>query len=180
MLARRIGRNELAVIDICRTYVTAQRAYAQRGHDGKPAGVYARAFNSDPGMENGLYWPAKPGAPRSPLGDLVAAAAADGDDLSARKEPAPFHGYYFRILTSQGAAAPGGAMDYVKHGEMTGGFALIAWPAQHDATGIMTFIVGADGTVFEKDLGPETASAAKAITTYDPNNGWRQADSATH
>jgi hypothetical protein len=180
VLARRIGHNELAVIEICRIYATAQRAYASRGHDRRPAGVYAQVFNSDPGKENGLYWPVKPGVPRSPLGDLVAAAAEDREDLSARKEPAPFHGYYFRILTAQGAAAPGGAMSYVKNGEMSGGFALIAWPAQYDASGVMSFIVGADGAVFEKDLGPETAAAANGITSYDPDNSWRKVDSATN
>jgi hypothetical protein len=173
VLARRIGRNELAVIDICRAYVDAQRAYARSGHDGKPAGIYARRFNSSPGTQNGLYWPVKRGEPRSPLGDLVASAAADGDDLAGRTEPAPFQGYYFRILTAQGPAAPGGAMDYVKNGELSGGFALIAWPAQYDATGIMSFIVGADGKVFEQDLGPETSARAKAITQYDPDEGWR-------
>jgi hypothetical protein len=173
VLARRIGRNELAVIDICRAYVDAQRAYARSGHDGKPAGIYARRFNSNPGTQNGLYWPVKRGEPRSPLGDLVASAAADGDNLAGRTEPAPFQGYYFRILTAQGPAAPGGAMDYVKNGELSGGFALIAWPAQYDATGIMSFIVGPDGKVFEQDLGPETSARAEAITQYDPDEGWR-------
>ena len=175
ILARRIGRNELAVIDICRAYVGAQRAYARSGHDGKPAGIFARRFNSEPGVHNGLYWPAKRGEPRSPLGDLVAAAAGDGYELGANKEPAPFHGYYFRILTAQGPAAPGGAKDYVSNGGMSGGFALVAWPAQYDATGIMTFIVNGDGAVLEKDLGPETAATAKAITRYDPDDTWRKA-----
>ena len=176
VLARRIGRNELAVIDICRAYVGAQREYARSGHDGGKPGAYARTFNSDPGKQNGLYWPAKRGAPRSPLGDLVASAASDGADLASRKEAAPFHGYHFRILTAQGPAAPGGEMDYVKNGAMTGGFALVAWPAQYDATGIMTFVVAADGTVLEKDLGPDTATAVKAITRYDPDPSWQKAN----
>ena len=174
VLARRIGRNELAVIDICRAYVAAQRAFAKGGHDGKPAGLYARKFNSDAGTENGLYWPAKRGGPRSPLGDLVAAAAEDGYGLAARQEPAPFHGYHFRILTAQGPAAAGGAMDYVRNGEMSGGFALVAWPAQYDATGIMTFIVNGEGIVFEKDLGPDTPASARAVTRYDPDGTWRK------
>ena len=176
VLARRIGRNELAVIDICRAYVGAQREYARRGHDGAKPGGYARRFNSDPGKQNGLYWPSKRGEPRSPLGDLVASAASDGADLASRKEAAPFHGYHFRILTAQGPAAPGGEMDYVKNGAMTGGFALVAWPAQYDATGIMTFVVAADGTVLEKDLGPDTATAVKAITRYDPDPSWQKAN----
>ena len=172
VLARRIGRNELAVIDICRAYVAAQRAFAKAGHDGKPAGLYARKFNSDAGTENGLYWPAKRGGPRSPLGDLVAAAAEDGYGLAGGQAPAPFHGYHFRILTAQGPAAAGGAADYVRNGEMSGGFALVAWPAQYDATGIMTFIVNGEGIVFEKDLGQETPASAKAVTRYDPDSTW--------
>ena len=176
VLSRRIGRNELAAIDVTRAYVAAQRAYAKSGHDGKPAGIYARKFNSDAGTQNGLYWPEKAGSPRSPLGDLVASAAGDGDDLAARKEPSPFHGYHFRILTAQGPAAPGGEKDYVKNGAMNGGFALIAWPSQYDATGIMTFIVGTDGTVFEKDLGADTAAAAKAMTRFDPDSTWKKTE----
>jgi len=174
VLARRIGRNELAVIDICRAYVAAQRAFAKAGHDGKPAGLYARKFNSDAGTENGLYWPAKRGGRRSPLGDLVAAAAEDGYGLAGGQDPAPFHGYHFRILTAQGPAAAGGAADYVRNGEMSGGFALVAWPAQYDATGIMTFIVNGEGIVFEKDLGQETPASAKAVTRYDPDSTWRK------
>jgi len=177
ILARRIGRNELAVIDICHAYVAAQRAYARSGHDGKPAGLYARRFNSEPGLHNGLYWQAARGEPRSPLGDLVAAAAGDGYELGAGKEPAPFHGYYFRIVTAQGPSAPGGARDYLSNGELSGGFALVAWPARYDATGIMTFIVNADGTVLEKDLGQETAAAAKVMTLYNPDGTWRPAAS---
>jgi hypothetical protein len=176
ILARRIGRNELAVIDVCRAYVRAQRAYARTGHDGKPAGRYAQRFNSAPGKQDGLYWPSTPGQPRSPLGDLVAAASGDGYDLAARKSPEPFHGYQFRILTAQGPAARGGEMDYVTKGDMSGGFALIAWPVQYDATGVMTFIVNADGVVHEQDLGPDTAKAAAAITRYDPDSAWRPVD----
>jgi hypothetical protein len=179
ILARRIGRNELAAIDTCRAYVEAQRAYAKRGHDKKPAGLYARKFNSDSGTQNGLYWPSKRGEPRSPLGDLVAGAATDGYDLAARNEPAPFHGYYFRILTAQGPAAPGGARDYLAKGELSGGFALVAWPAQYDATGIMTFIVGTDGTVLEKDLGPDTRTAAAALTRYDPDQTWSRSEATS-
>jgi hypothetical protein len=174
ILARRIGRNELAVIDLCRLYVSAQRIYAQTGHDGAPARRYAQRFNSSPGKQDGLYWPSTAGQPRSPFGDLVAAASGDGYDLAARKSPEPFHGYQFRILTAQGPAAPGGEMDYLKKGVMSGGFALIAWPVQYDATGIMTFIVNAGGAVHEQDLGPDTAKAAAAITRYDPDSSWRR------
>lgn len=182
ILARRIGRNELAAIRVCQTYVLAQRAYAARSHDGKPAGLYARRINSGPGTQNGLYWPAKRGERRSPLGDMVAEAAEEGYGLAERREPAPFHGYYFRILEGQGPAAPGGAASYIIEGELSSGFALVAWPAQYDATGIMTFIVNKDGIVYEKDLGPETQAAARAIVKYDPDKTWRQVqlDAATN
>lgn len=173
VLARRIGRNELAAILACRAYVTAQRLYAQREHDGKPQGLYARGFQSDPGRQNGLYWPASHGQKRSPLGDLLAAAA---DEAAARRaatgKPQPFHGYYFRILTAQGAAAPGGAKDYVVNGELSDGFALVAWPAQYDVTGVMTFVVNQDGILWESDLGPETEKAARGMTVYNPDASW--------
>ena len=172
IIARRVGRNELQVIDLCRTYVTAQRLYAQSGHDGQPAGAYAMAFRSDAGRQNGLYWPTTHRERRSPLGDLVAQAAEEGRTFDKAAPPTPFHGYYFKILTSQGAAAPGGAKDYVASRRMTGGFALVAWPAFYDSSGVMTFIVGPDGIVREKDLGPDTAAAASAMRVFDPDASW--------
>ena len=176
VLARRIGRNELAAIRICGTYVEAQRLYAGHGHDGQPPGLYARTIQSDPGRQNGLYWPAAPGQKRSPLGDLVAQAAEEGRPVGKdAPQPSPFHGYYFRILTAQGPAAPRGATDYVTDGRMAGGFALVAWPAQYGSTGIMTFVVSAEGIVREKDLGTETASAAQAMTAYNPDASWTSA-----
>ena len=157
ILDRRIGRNELAVIRISRTYVAAQRLYASRGHDGQSAGRYARTFASEPGRQNGLYWPTRRGEKRSPLGDLVAHAAEEGRALGkGGPEAPPFHGYYFKILTGQGPAAAGGAKSYLVDEKMSGGFALVAWPAQYDATGIMTFIVNQDGVVHQSDLGAET------------------------
>jgi hypothetical protein len=172
VIARRIGRNELAVMQICQSYVAAQRLYARDGHDGKRAGLYATAFRSDRGKQNGLYWPAGRRQKRSPLGDLVAQAAEEGRQLGTGDQPAPFHGYYFKILTAQGAAATGGAKNYVTAGDMSGGFALVAWPAHYDATGVMTFIVNQDGVLYEKDLGPGTAAAAKAMSLYDPDSSW--------
>jgi hypothetical protein len=172
VLSRRIGRNELAVIEICRTYVAAQRIYAASGHDGQEPGVYAMAFRSDPGRQNGLYWPAARGQRRSPLGDLVADAAAEGRPIGERTPPAAFHGYFFKILTAQGSAAPGGAKDYVAGGRMSGGFALVAWPAQYGVTGIMTFVVNQEEQVRETDLGPDTATIAKAMKRYDPGDSW--------
>jgi DUF2950 family protein len=176
VIARRIGRNELAVIQICRTYVSAQKLYAERGHDGQPAKVYARAFRSDEGRQNGLYWASVKGQHRSPLGDLVAQASEEGIALDKRTEPTPFHGYYFKILTAQGTAAPGGAKAYVVDNRMTGGFALVAWPAQYDATGVMTFIVNQDGIIQQKDLGPDSAAQVKAMTTYNPDSSWEKAE----
>lgn len=173
ILARRIGRNELAVIKICKAYVTAQRLYAKYGHDGKPSGIYARAFRSDAARQNGLFWPARHGERRSPLGDLFAAASVDATALRApTSQPQPFHGYYFRILTSQGAAASGGARDYVVNGDLTGGFALVAWPAMYDASGVMTFVVNEDGVVWEQDLGAGTDAAARALAAYNPDSSW--------
>ncbi len=173
VLARRIGRNELAVILICRTYVAAQRLYAGTGHDGQPPGLYARVFGSDPGRENGLYWPPSRGRRRSPLGNLVAHAAAEGQSLgNSGPQPSPFHGYYFKILTAQGPAATGGAKDYVVDGRMSGGFALVAWPAQYDVTGVMTFVVNHEGIVREKNLGAGTDAAARTMTLYNPDASW--------
>ena len=174
ILARRIGRNELAVIEILRTYVGGQRAYARTGHDGKPAGLFARRFASEPGKQNGLYWPAGHGERRSPLGDLIAGAAAEGYRAKgAGQGPSAFRGYHFRILEGQGKSAMGGAVEYVVNGEMSGGFALVAWPAHYDASGIMTFVVNQDGVAYEKDLGPTTTARVQAITRYDPDDTWQ-------
>ena len=174
VLARRIGRNELEAIATSRAYVTAQQRYAQQGHDGKPAGLHATKLKSDPGKENGLYWPTTRGQKLSPLGDLVAQAAEEGRPLGAEQpQPSGFHGYYFKILTGQGAAGSGGAKSYIVKGEMSGGFALVAWPAQYDATGIMTFIVNQDGTVRQRDLGPQTDTVARKMTVYNPDASWQ-------
>jgi DUF2950 family protein len=174
ILDRRIGRNELLAIEAAATYVKAQRRYASEGHDGKPAGLFASTFRSDPGRQNGLYWPTAKGQKPSPLGDLVAQAATGGQTPNAASaQPAPFRGYYFRILTGQGKNAPGGAKPYVANGDMSGGFALVAWPAQYDVTGIMTFIVNQDGVLYEKDLGTGTDAAARKMTLYDPDKSWK-------
>ena len=175
VITRRIGRNELAVIDTCQTYVAAQRRYASLAHDGRKPGLYAASFRSDPGKQNGLYWEARRGEPRSPLGDLLAEAANPERLKADAAKPPPFHGYYFKILTGQGASARGGAKSYLVNGEMSGGFALVAWPAQYDSTGIMTFIVNQDGIVREKDLGPESDAAARGMTAFDPDASWTTA-----
>ena len=171
VIARRIGRNELNAIRVSRLYVAAQRLYAKSGHDGQPAGVYARKLHSDKGTHNGLYWPAARGEKRSPIGDLLAGAAKEGTGPAAGGKT-PFHGYYFRILTAQGPAAKGGARNYVRNGQLTGGFALVAWPATYDVTGVMTFIVNEDGVVHEQDLGAKTGDLVGAMRAYDPGAGW--------
>jgi hypothetical protein len=174
ILARRIGRNELSVIATCRAYVTAQKRYAQQGHDGKPAGLYAMAIASDPGKQNGLYWPVTRGQKPSPLGETLAQAAGERRAVNAGSgQPSPFQGYYFKILTSQGPSATGGSRNYIVDGVMSGGFALVARPAQYAVTGVMTFVVNQDGVVFEKDLGSETGAIAGKLTAYDPDKTWQ-------
>ena len=168
---RRIGHNELNTIEACRTYVAAQQEYAKKAHDGIKAGAYAQRFPSTPGKQDGLYWEAKASEDPSPLGDLIAKAAALGYHGSGDK-PMPFYGYYFRILTAQGKNAEAGARDYLKQGEMRGGFALIAVPAEYGNSGIMTFMVNQDGVVFQKDLGADTTKTAAEISAFDPDPTW--------
>ena len=169
ILNRRVGRNELAVIDICRTVVGAQSEYYAQKHDGVKQ--YAQKFISDPGHENGLYWPETPGQPKSPVGPAAARATADG----YKADPAhhqPFHGYYFAMLTSQGPDAPGGPKNYIVNGKMTGGFAVVAYPAKYGDSGVMTFMVNKDGVVLQKDLGNTTDQVASAITSFNPDKTW--------
>ncbi len=173
LLTRRIGRNELMAIAATRAYVDAQEEYAraQAGQGGAP--VYAQKFLSTPGQRDGLYWDPAGGADESPLGPLFASASAEGYRPAAPgAAPQPYHGYFFRILTAQGGNAPGGARSYVKDGKMTGGFALVAWPAEYGQSGIMTFLVNKQGIVFQKDLGAQTAEIAQAMTAYDPDASW--------
>jgi hypothetical protein len=165
MRIRRIGRNELAAIQVVLAYVDAQREYAARDWDGDGAKSYAMRNLSSPGKRDGLYWASLPGDPESPLGPAFADA----------RPGQPYHGYAFRILTAQGPNAPGGAKSFVKNGRMTEGFGLIAWPAKYDYTGVMTFIVNQDGVVYEKDLGPNTATAAAAIKSFNPDSSWQKA-----
>jgi len=171
VLFRRIGRNELSTITACRTFVEAQKEYAKKPHDGKPAGAYAQKFASTPGKQDGLYWKNEESQEPSPLGELAAQAAAEGYRRSG-DQPVPFHGYYFRMLTAQGKNADGGARNYLKDGEMREGFSLIALPAEYGSSGIVTFIVNQDGIVREKDLGPNTAQIAAQITKFDPDSSW--------
>jgi hypothetical protein len=172
ILNRRIGRNELGTIATLRACVDAQFEYAAEGRDGGPP-AYAAKWASSDGKHDGLYWPAADGEPQSPLGPLVAAAAAQGYQRSDDGEPEPYHGYFFRILTSQGVNAPGGARSYLDdQGRLRHGFAFLAWPATWASSGVMTLLVNQQGIVYERDLGEDTATLAAAITTYDPDASW--------
>ncbi len=174
ILNRRIGRNELSVIEVCRAYVAAQREYAGKKLGPGGSAEYAQHFMSTIGRRDGLYWPVKAGEEESPLGPLIARARAAGyRPGTPHLKPRPYYGYYFRILTEQGQNAPGGAKDYVVNGHMTGGFALIAYPATPGDSGIMTFIVNQNGIVYQKNLGPDTTRIAAAITQYDPDGSWQ-------
>jgi hypothetical protein len=174
VLARRIGRNELAAIGVCRTYVVAQREYAAEGRDGKPSGIFAQKVRSDVGKHNGLYWaPTSDQDKPSPLGRFAAQASAEGYSPEHKSESTPYYGYFYRILTRQGPNAPGGAKDYLANSEMTGGFALIAYPATYGNSGIMTFLVGPDGVVYEQDLGQQTLEVANKLKEYNPDPAWR-------
>ncbi|MGD0886725.1 MAG: DUF2950 domain-containing protein [Thermodesulfovibrionales bacterium] len=177
ILNRRIGRNELNTIKVSLAYVDAQREYARKNHDGSGTLQYAQHFRSHEGKEDGLYWEAAAEENSSPLGPLIARAAEEG--YSARKpgeKHKPYHGYYFRILKSQGSKAPGGEFDYIIDGKMTAGFGLLAYPAEYGVSGIMTFAVNQQGIIYEKDLGPKTEEIAKSVTKFDPDKTWKKAE----
>jgi hypothetical protein len=176
LINRRIGRNELNTIQVCLAYVDAQREYALKDRDGDGLVEYAQEFRSDRGKKNGLYWDVKAGEAQSPLGPLFAAAREKGySPKAAGGKPVPYHGYYYRILTGQGKNAPGGAYDYVVKGNMIGGFALVAYPAQYGSSGVMTFIVNHDGVVYQKDLGKSTEKSAVAMKLFNPDQTWKRA-----
>jgi Protein of unknown function (DUF2950) len=171
VLNRRIGRNELAIIEVCRAVADAQSEYFSHPHDGEKAKQYATKFISDPGEQNGLYWKSAEGQPASPLGPLAAGATAEG--YSAKPEGhTAFHGYYFRMLKGQTDKAPGGVKEYVVNGKMTGGFAFVAYPAEYGNSGVMTFMINQDGVLLQKDLGKTTTEIATAMTQFDPDPGW--------
>jgi Protein of unknown function (DUF2950) len=170
ILNRRIGRNELAIIDVCHAVAEAQAEYFSHLHDGATTKQYALKFISDPGKQNGLYWKSDEGQPESPLGPLVAFATAEG--YSARPDAhIPFHGYYFHMLKGQTNDAPGGAKDYMINGKMVRGFGFVAYPAEYGNSGVMTFIMNQDGVLLQKDLGTTTTQTATAMSEFDPA-GW--------
>jgi hypothetical protein len=172
ILARRIGRNELETTEVCRELVTAQNEYYADSHDGEVK-QFALRFRSDEGRHNGLYWKTADREPEGPVGQLLTLASFEAA-VTQTTGPRPFHGYYFRILTRQGRHAPGGAKNYMVDGKMTGGFAFVVYPAEYRSSGVMTFIVSRDGTVFQKDLGPKTELRAKTLTQYDPDATWKK------
>ena len=175
ILDRRVGRNELGAIAVCEGFVQSQKDYAAKGHDGNFHGIYAQQFHSDPGKQNGLYWPVSKGQPESPMGPLVASAALENSSQQSAGDPAPYYGYFYKILTAQGPDAPGGEKSYIVDGKLTGGFALIAYPAKYASSGVMTFIVNQDGIVYQQDLGEQTTDLASKITTYNPDSSWQPA-----
>jgi len=172
MINRHIGKDELHAIGVCRSYVTAQRQYAGANPDAGGGAKYAQKFRSTPGTKDGLYWTSAENEPASPFGPLVAEAHAEGYVTHKSAGPHPFHGYYFRILTRQGKAAPGGKMNYLNQGNLTGGFALVAYPENWDQSGIMTFIVNQDGKVYQRNFGEKTSRIAGSMKEYNPDGAW--------
>jgi hypothetical protein len=171
ILARRIGRNELAIIEACRAVADAQGMYFSQLHDGESTKHYAMKFISDSGKQNGLYWKSPAGQPESPLGPLVAFATSDGYSTDSPAHT-PFHGYYFHTLTGQSQNAPGGALEYMANGKMTRGFAFMAYPAEYRNSGVMTFMINQDGVLLQKDLGKNTSQTATAMSKFDPDGSW--------
>ncbi len=171
ILFRRVGTNENDAIDILHSLVDAQHDYASVLRDGDKTKHYAAKFMSDEGKQNGLYWKTGDNDQPSPIGPLLVSASAQGYNMQQGKQ-SPYHGYYYRILTKQGAAAKGGARDYMVNGQLAKGFAFVAYPAEYRNSGVMTFIVNQDGQVYEKDLGTDTEKIAAAMTEYNPDNTW--------
>ena len=172
IINRRIGKNELNVLEICRVYVEGQEEFSALHAQGKIQHEYAQRFQSSPDQHDGLYWPTTTGQQESPLGPFLASAAEEGYVGKVLSNHTPYHGYYYRILKSQGAHASGGAKDYIVHGHMKRGFALIAFPDRYGESGVMTFIVNQDGIVYEKNLGFATAEIARIIREFDPDESW--------
>jgi Protein of unknown function (DUF2950) len=171
ILRRRIGRNELSVIDVCGALANAQADYYSRRHEDGSTKQFALKFISDPGKQNGLYWDSPEGQPKSPLGPLLAYATSEGYSVKPNAHQ-PFHGYYFNMLKGQGSHAPGGARDYLINGKMVGGFAFVAYPAEYGNSGVMTFMMNQDGVLLQKDLGKTTTETASALTEFNPDASW--------
>jgi hypothetical protein len=173
LIYRRIGRNELDAIAVCKGIVDAENDYAARNPENSGIETYAAKLMSDPGRRNGLYWEAQAGEPASPAGPFLAQAAEEGYETGTGS---PYHGYFYHLLKAQGPNAPGGAKSYLVDGALTQGFAAVAWPAQYRASGVMTFIVGQDGVIYQKDLGDDTEKRAKSLAAFDPDSSWAPAE----
>jgi hypothetical protein len=171
ILYRRIGRNEMSTIRVCQELVAAQKEYYSTQHN-----EYAQQIFSDEGRHNGLYWKAAESEPQSPIGPLVASAVAEGYAKGQNGPPTPYRGYLYHILIRQGKDAPGGAKSYILNGKMTEGFAFVAYPAEYRSSGVMTFIGGVDGVLYEKDLGKKTEVLGKAMKEYNPDPSWHKAE----
>ncbi len=167
------------MIKVCAAIADAQRDYYAALHDGASEHQYAQRFRSTAGKQDGLFWEVQAGTPESPLGPLLAEAAIEGYQHHATGQPHPFHGYVYRLLTSQGPNAPGGAKNYIVDGKMTGGFGLVAYPIAYRDSGVMTFIVNQDGQIYQKDLGPDTGQIASEMVTYNPDATWQPVNQAT-
>ena len=173
---RRIGRNELAAIQVCLAYVDAQREYALKDRDDNGLLEYAQKLVSSPGKHDGLYWAPKEGEPASPFGPLAIQATGKGYGKSGDIDAQSYHGYHYRILTAQGPAASGGAYDYMAKDKMIGGFALVAWPARWGASGVMSFICNQDGVVYQRNLGRDSAAEARRMTEFNPDSSWTKVE----
>lgn len=181
IINRRIGRDELSTIQVLLAFVEAQKDYFERTAQRTGTGVYAQRLISTPGRQDGLYWSTQAGEPESPFGPLVAEAQEEGyPGGHSGGRPIPYKGYYYRVLKAQGPNAVGGAKSYMRSGRMIGGYALLAWPAKYGASGIMSFQVGPDGVVFQRDLGPDTATAAARIQKFDPDLSWARITLSRH
>lgn len=170
ILFRRIGLNEMSAIHVCQQLVAAEKEYYAQHHE------YAQKIFSDEGQHDGLYWKVAEGEPQSPIGPLVASAIGQDFAKSRDSAPVPYRGYYFHILTGQGATSPGGAKSYIVNGKMTEGFAFVAYPAEYRSSGVMTFLLGPDGAVYEKDLGKKTEVFAKSVKEFNPSSAWRKTE----
>lgn len=178
VINRRVGRNEVDAVEVCKALVDAQREYLTLDSDGDGVLEYAQKLISDPGKKNGLYWPTGPGEPQSPIGELAAEAASEGYSRATTNPtprlPRPYHGYRYRLLRAQGVNAEGGEIQYVIGDRMIAGFGIVAYPAEYRSSGVMTFITNQDGVVYERDLGPQTDSIAGTMMTFDPGPGWKR------
>jgi hypothetical protein len=161
------------VIQVCLAFADMQREYAEADRNGNGILEYAARLVSSPGKRDGLYWPVSAGEAPSPAGPRL--AGANLNPAKAKAAPTPYHGYYYRVLTRQGANAPGGARNYLVNGRLIGGIALVAWPAGYLSSGVKTFVCNLDGAVYEKDLGPDTAARVQKINAYDPDPSWNRA-----